>query len=120
MGGLPSDLNNGLKNTVDKLQDTTNEFREKVSDLEYDIKLINEYDNNLIPKLLKEDEERIVELFNKDRIILGEPTDEEEEIDKELEQSYKELSKKVITKTYIDRKGKLKTKQVETDDTQEQ
>ncbi len=73
-----SDLNNGLKNTVDKLQDTTNEFREKVSDLEYDIKLINEYDNNLIPKLLKKDEERIEELFNKDRIILGEPTESKE------------------------------------------
>jgi len=73
-----SDLNNGLKNTVNKLQDTTNEFREKVSDLEYDIKLINEYDNNLISKLNKEDDKRIEELFNKDRIILEEPTESKE------------------------------------------
>jgi len=58
-----SDLNNGLKNTVDKLQNTTNEFREKVSDLEYDIKLINKHDNSLIDTLNKEEDKRIEEYF---------------------------------------------------------
>ena len=119
-----SDLNNGLKNQVEKSQDRISGLIEKVSDLDYDINLINKHDNNLIDTLHKEDDKRIEELFN-NRIDLGTPVKKDRGIKVEdLESKFKEedekLKKKMTTKTYIDRKGKLKTKQVETDNTQEQ